>query len=91
MRDAATAGKAGLMDDAVPDGSSESSDAPAKPELRKLIHDLNNALMPILLGVDALRRKSHDPALERTLSNIEKATNRAAEIVAELLRVAPKS
>lgn len=57
-------------------------------EVRHLAHDVNNALMPLLMGISVLRKKVSDPALERTLTNMEKSAQRAGELTSEILKVA---
>lgn len=54
-------------------------------EVRRLAHDLNNTLMPLMMGLSLLRKKVADPSLDRTLTNMEKSSRRAAELTNELL------
>jgi signal transduction histidine kinase len=57
-------------------------------ETRRLAHDLNNALMPLMMGISVLRKKVTDPSLDRTLTNMEKSVHRAGELTNEILSVA---
>jgi signal transduction histidine kinase len=57
-------------------------------EIRHLAHDVNNALMPLLMGISVLRKKVSDPALDRTLTNMEKSAQRAGELTTEILKLA---
>jgi PAS domain S-box-containing protein len=50
-----------------------------------MAHDLNNALSPILMGVQLLRRKSNDEEATRLLSLMENNTHRSAEMVRQVL------
>ena len=56
-------------------------------EVRKLAHDLNNTLMPILLAVETLRRKVPDKSLEATIAKIERSARRAADLADQILRL----
>lgn len=56
-------------------------------EVRRLAHDLNNTLMPLMMGLSLLRKKVADPTLDRTLTNMEKSCRRAAEITNEILAI----
>ena len=56
-------------------------------EIRRLAHDLNNALMPLMMGVTLLRKKVADPSLERTLTNMETSVRRAADLSNALLEL----
>jgi len=56
-------------------------------EVRRLAHDLNNALMPLMMGVPLLRKKVADPSLERTLTNMETSVRRAADLANALLEL----
>jgi signal transduction histidine kinase len=64
-------------------------------EIRRLAHDLNNALMPILLASSTIRMKSGsaDEALVRRIDAIEQSARRASAIVEEMQsavrRIAP--
>jgi len=50
-----------------------------------MAHDLNNALAPVLLGAQLLRRKTDDPEARSLLALIEANTNRGAEMVRQVL------
>ncbi len=50
-----------------------------------MAHDLNNALAPILMGVQLLRRKQPDEESERLLSVVENNTHRSADMVRQVL------
>jgi PAS domain S-box-containing protein len=50
-----------------------------------MAHDLNNALAPILLGVQLLRRKLGDDESARLLGLMETSTNRGADMVRQIL------
>ncbi|HEY2950964.1 MAG TPA: CHASE2 domain-containing protein, partial [Verrucomicrobiae bacterium] len=50
-----------------------------------MAHDLNNALAPILMGVQLLRRKGGDEESSRLLGFMETNTNRGAEMVRQVL------
>ena len=50
-----------------------------------MAHDLNNALAPVLLGTQLLRRKTTDAEAQNLLSLIESNTNRGAEMVRQVL------
>jgi PAS domain S-box-containing protein len=50
-----------------------------------MAHDLNNALAPILMGVQLLRRKSNDEEFSRLLDLMESNTHRGAEMVRQVL------
>ncbi len=50
-----------------------------------IAHDLNNALAPIAIGVDLLRDRSADPAIEQLLKRIETSVNRGADMVRQML------
>lgn len=56
-------------------------------EVRRLAHDLNNTLMPLMMGLSLLRKKVADPSLDRTLTNMEKSVRRAAELTNEILAI----
>ncbi|MCM2316659.1 MAG: hypothetical protein NDJ92_16045 [Thermoanaerobaculia bacterium] len=56
-------------------------------EIRSLAHDLNNTLMPLMMGLSLLRKKVADPSLDRTLTNMEKSVRRAAELTNEILAI----
>jgi two-component system, cell cycle sensor histidine kinase and response regulator CckA len=53
-----------------------------------MAHDLNNALAPILMGVQLLRRKSADDESRRMLQMIEESTHRGADMVRQVLHFA---
>ncbi len=50
-----------------------------------MAHDLNNALAPVLLGTQLLRRKITDEADQKLLSLIESSTHRGADMVRQVL------
>jgi len=50
-----------------------------------MAHDLNNALAPILMGVQLLRRKSNDPEARNLLQLMEASTHRGADMVRQVL------
>src|SRR5205823_2695160 len=50
-----------------------------------MAHDLNNALAPILLGVQLLRRKVSDEESGRLLGLMETSTHRSADMVRQVL------
>lgn len=50
-----------------------------------MAHDLNNALAPILMGVQLLRRKANDEEANRLLGLMEANTHRSAEMVRQVL------
>ncbi len=50
-----------------------------------MAHDLNNALAPILMGVQLLRRKSTEGETRDLLSLIETSTHRGADMVRQVL------
>ena len=50
-----------------------------------MAHDLNNALSPVLLGVQLLRRKTIDPESTRLLGMMETSTHRGADMVRQVL------
>ena len=50
-----------------------------------MAHDLNNALAPILMGVQLLRREEKDEHILRILSLIENNTHRGADMVRQVL------
>jgi PAS domain S-box-containing protein len=53
-----------------------------------MAHDLNNALSPILMGVQLIRRKIHDPETQQMLRLIETNTHRGADMVRQVLTFA---
>ncbi len=50
-----------------------------------MAHDLNNALAPVLMGAELLRRKGGDEESRRTLGLIEAGALRAADMVRQVL------
>ncbi len=50
-----------------------------------MAHDLNNALAPILMGTQLLRRDSKDENAKRVLSLMESSTRRGADMVRQVL------
>ena len=50
-----------------------------------MAHDLNNALAPVLLGTQLLRRKSDDEDDRKLLTMIETSANRGADMVRQVL------
>ena len=50
-----------------------------------MAHDLNNALAPILMGVQLLRRKSSDEEARNLLELMETSTHRGADMVRQVL------
>lgn len=50
-----------------------------------MAHDLNNALSPILMGVQLLRKKPHDEESGRMLTVMETNTHRGADLVRQVL------
>lgn len=50
-----------------------------------MAHDLNNALAPILMGAQLLRRRTKDEETQRLLRLMESQTNRSAEMVRQVL------
>jgi signal transduction histidine kinase len=50
-----------------------------------MAHDLNNALAPILMGVQLLRRKSNDDEERDLLQLMETSTHRGADMVRQVL------
>ncbi len=53
-----------------------------------IAHDLNNILMPILMGAEHLRRSGLPPAAEETVDRIASSSRRGAEIIRQLLTFA---
>jgi PAS domain S-box-containing protein len=53
-----------------------------------IAHDLNNALSPILMGIQLIRRQLLDPASQQMLAVMEASTNRGAEMVRQVLTFA---
>ena len=50
-----------------------------------MAHDLNNALAPILMGVQLLRRKANDDEARNLLGLMETSTHRGADMVRQVL------
>jgi PAS domain S-box-containing protein len=50
-----------------------------------MAHDLNNALAPVLMGVQLLRRKSNDEETKKVLGLMETNTYRSADMVRQVL------
>ncbi len=50
-----------------------------------MAHDLNNALAPVLLGTQLLRRQTRDAEAQKLLGLIEMNTHRGAEMVRQVL------
>ena len=50
-----------------------------------MAHDLNNALAPILMGAQLLRRKTNDEETQRLLGLMETSTHRGADMVRQVL------
>ena len=50
-----------------------------------MVHDLNNALAPILMGVQLLRRKSNEKETRNLLDLMETSTHRGADMVRQVL------
>jgi CheY-like chemotaxis protein len=53
--------------------------------IRRLAHDLNNLLAPIVMGVSVLKRFEKQEKMLAIILNIERAANRAADLVREVL------
>ncbi|MBV9497476.1 MAG: PAS domain S-box protein [Acidobacteria bacterium] len=53
-----------------------------------MAHDLNNILMPILLGATALRRLGLDERFAHTIESIERSAERGADLVRQVLSFA---
>jgi PAS domain S-box-containing protein len=53
-----------------------------------MAHDLNNALSPILMGIQLIRRESSDPEVQKMLSVMEANTHRGADMVRQVLTFA---
>lgn len=51
-------------------------------------HDLNNILLPVMLGMDQLRREGVPPSLEPTLGRMGASVTRAAELIRQMLTFA---
>ena len=75
--------------DALPHGPSNDGTALAA-RAQRLAHEANNSLMPIRLGLDLLKKKVDDPALVRSLQNIELGVTRLSRLIEELLHLDPE-
>jgi two-component system cell cycle sensor histidine kinase/response regulator CckA len=53
-----------------------------------IAHDLNNILMPILMGCGVLKRVGMPPGAERTVERIESSARRGADVIRQLLTFA---
>jgi PAS domain S-box-containing protein len=53
-----------------------------------MAHDLNNALSPILVGIQLIRRQSQDPETKQMLTTMEANTRRGADLVRQVLTFA---
>ena len=53
-----------------------------------IAHDLNNILTPILMSIDALKKKTPDPATLKMLETIGSSAKRGADIVRQVLTFA---
>ena len=53
-----------------------------------IAHDLNNILMPILMGAEYLRRVGVPPSAEQTVERIATSSRRGADIIRQLLTFA---
>ena len=53
-----------------------------------MAHDLNNALSPILMGIQLIRRQAHDPETQQMLTVMEANTHRGADMVRQVLTFA---
>ena len=53
-----------------------------------MAHDLNNALSPILMGIQLIRRKVQDPETAQMLQVMETNTHRGADMVRQVLTFA---
>ena len=53
-----------------------------------MAHDLNNALSPILMGIQLIRRQLHDPDTQQMLTVMEANTHRGADMVRQVLTFA---
>lgn len=50
-----------------------------------MAHDLNNALAPVMLGIDLLRRQPRDPDTEEMLVSMETNARRGSDMVRQVL------
>lgn len=48
-------------------------------------HDLNNMLMPILMGAAVIRKRVNDPQLAKTVDHLEQSARKAADLVRQIL------
>lgn len=53
-----------------------------------IAHDLNNLLMPVMMGVTLLKRSSPTPQALRALENIERSAQRGKDLVRQVLSFA---
>jgi two-component system, cell cycle sensor histidine kinase and response regulator CckA len=53
-----------------------------------MAHDLNNALSPILMGIQLIRRQAQDPETREMLTVMEANTHRGADMVRQVLTFA---
>jgi PAS domain S-box-containing protein len=53
-----------------------------------MAHDLNNALAPILMGIQLIRRELKDPEMDQMLTVMEANTHRGADMVRQVLTFA---
>lgn len=53
-----------------------------------LVHDLNNALAPVVMGLDLLRQRTADPETGRVLGLMETSTQRGVAMVRQVLHFA---
>jgi two-component system cell cycle sensor histidine kinase/response regulator CckA len=53
-----------------------------------MAHDLNNALSPILMGIQLIRNKVSDPGTQKLLTVMEQNTHRGADMVRQVLTFA---
>ncbi len=53
-----------------------------------IAHDLNNLLVPVIMGVDIIRRRDPTEANRNVLQNIERSAKRAAGLVKQVLSFA---
>lgn len=50
-----------------------------------IAHDLNNVLTPILVSIDLLKQRLHEPAAAETLDIVETAAKRGANLIRQIL------
>ena len=53
-----------------------------------IAHDLNNVLSPVLMAVEMLQLKNHDPDIDRWLDVIRKSSERGADLIKQVLTFA---